>query len=257
MVGSPLCPTERNSSIGKENHRLCLGEPPGIPGDPKIPGIHWCITLKWKVLEKSSYVHTKTRCFHRSGWLHAGFDETWQSAELTEQRQARDAHHVNSPDRWQTSATESLQDWEMPPGTLAENLAAVINLTPLKELTYGTDGRLTHFLARGVKLQQGLHIWALWNALVGFLLVPPALLPHIPEGVPAESSSFPISNILRSLYYLIRNSCVTHMVPQWTFEVTILQILQKPSHLKATLMCWSCYPVTNTWISFLFFSCYC
>lgn len=103
------------------------------------------------------------------------------------------------------------------------------------------------------KSQQGLPIWALWKALIGFLLVPPALLPHIPEGGPAEGCSFPLSNILRSLDYLTCKSYVTHKVPQWASEVKILQILHKPSHLKATLMCWSCYPVTNVQISFLFF----
>lgn len=144
----------------------------------------------------------------------------------------------------QREKTESPQAVERPPGTLAENPAQVINLTPVKELTYGSDGRLAHL---------GLPIWALWKALVGFLLVPPALLPHIPEGGPAEGCSFPLSNILRSLDYLTCKSYVTHKVPQWASEVKILQILHKPSHLKATLMCWSCYPVTNVWISFLFF----
>lgn len=48
----------------------------------------------------------------------------------------------------QRGKTESLQDWETPQGTLAKNPAAVISLTPFKELTYGSDGRLTHFLAR-------------------------------------------------------------------------------------------------------------
>lgn len=38
---------------------LRLGEPSTIPGPPKIPGIHWCITLKQNILEKLCYVHTK------------------------------------------------------------------------------------------------------------------------------------------------------------------------------------------------------
>lgn len=62
---------------------------------------------KMKVLEMSSYVHSKTQaqcCFHRSEWLHAEFDETWQSAEPTERWQASDARHVYFPERWQTSA---------------------------------------------------------------------------------------------------------------------------------------------------------
>lgn len=129
----------------------------------------------------------------------------------------------------QRGKTESLQDWETPPGTLTKNPAAVINLTPLKELTYGSDGRLTHFLARSS------HLSTLKSTCWYSPGATSSITSHTRRG-PAESSSFPLSNILRSLYYLIRNSCMTRMVSQLAFEVNILQILQKRSHLT-TLMC--------------------
>lgn len=92
------------------------------------------------------------RGFHGNGRLHAGLDGTRQSAESTERKQAADARHVNSPERWSSIGGGVPRKTERRlRGPSQKNPAALINLTPLKALTYESDGRLTHFLARGVK----------------------------------------------------------------------------------------------------------